>query len=535
MLTNRGDCEELHDRAFSLTLVVLASLQGTSEEDLNKNNLKANMEQLAETRTYSLILARHLQTYAKKKLIAVTSECANLLSQLLQPADARFDSGPRESASSCLQGTRVAVLEELQRWIYNRGPDQPCLFWLYGVAGTGKTTLNKLVIESLQGVVDAPIPLVIVLDALDECVGSSSAADILLLPADMVPKLPAPLCVRILIASRSEHHIQTKFASSAVENLSRSMALHGIQGDVVHADIELYLRNRLQDIETEEEVNRLKLMAKGLFVYASTASDFIRDVHYSNLQRQLRVLLSGDDASRSSAFYSLDQLYIGVLASSLPEARNPYLERRLRTVLGSAALLFDHLSPRSLDALLQEDPGTVTSALTLLEPFIVVPDGSDETNLLHVRVSMHRETFFHHSIAHHARLARHSLDHMLNSLKRDICDIQNPSKLNLEVEDLRTRLRRVISYSEVDGLAAGLRRFCHTKLLNWLEVLSLVQRLELAVPSLKMVEEWLEIISMSAARIYLSALPLTPHCDRYEVYQHELADSVAIRKGQEMS
>ncbi|KAG8887694.1 hypothetical protein FRB98_009204 [Tulasnella sp. 332] len=254
------------------------------------------------------------------------------------------------------------------------------------------------------------------------------------------------------------------------------MALHGIQGDVVHADIELYLRNRLQDIETEEEVNRLKLMAKGLFVYASTASDFIRDVHYSNLQRQLRVLLSGDDASRSSAFYSLDQLYIGVLASSLPEARNPYLERRLRTVLGSAALLFDHLSPRSLDALLQEDPGTVTSALTLLEPFIVVPDGSDETNLLHV-----------------------------------------------------------ISYSEVDGLAAGLRRFCHTKLLNWPEVLSLVQRLELAVPSLKMVEEWLEIISMSAARIYLSALPLTPHCDRYEVYQHELADSVAIRKGQEMS
>lgn len=48
MVTNQDDCKELHGRVFSLMLVVLVPLQGKIEEVLEENNLKANIEQLAE-------------------------------------------------------------------------------------------------------------------------------------------------------------------------------------------------------------------------------------------------------------------------------------------------------------------------------------------------------------------------------------------------------------------------------------------------------------------------------------------------------
>jgi hypothetical protein len=47
--------------------------------------------------------------------------------------------------SPCLGGTRVQLLEEVARWMAD--PDSKTVFWLTGVAGTGKTTVAKSVAD----------------------------------------------------------------------------------------------------------------------------------------------------------------------------------------------------------------------------------------------------------------------------------------------------------------------------------------------------------------------------------------------------
>lgn len=45
----------------------------------------------------------------------------------------------------CLKGTRVALLEEIEKW--SEDSDQPPIFWLNGLAGTGKSTIARTVAE----------------------------------------------------------------------------------------------------------------------------------------------------------------------------------------------------------------------------------------------------------------------------------------------------------------------------------------------------------------------------------------------------
>lgn len=52
--------------------------------------------------------------------------------------DATFDAAKKEHVASCLPGTRVEVLKEIQKWMDGDNPKK--LYWLNGMAGTGKST-----------------------------------------------------------------------------------------------------------------------------------------------------------------------------------------------------------------------------------------------------------------------------------------------------------------------------------------------------------------------------------------------------------
>jgi hypothetical protein len=44
---------------------------------------------------------------------------------------------------SCFEGTRKAVLEDIDRWLDNPDPNTPPIFWLNGMAGIGKSTIAQ--------------------------------------------------------------------------------------------------------------------------------------------------------------------------------------------------------------------------------------------------------------------------------------------------------------------------------------------------------------------------------------------------------
>jgi hypothetical protein len=64
----------------------------------------------------------------------------------LKPADnAAFDSYAEEHNARCYQGTRAELLRQIRTWASD--PGRECIFWLNGMAGTGKSTISRTVAQ----------------------------------------------------------------------------------------------------------------------------------------------------------------------------------------------------------------------------------------------------------------------------------------------------------------------------------------------------------------------------------------------------
>lgn len=62
------------------------------------------------------------------------------MAKLAYAEGAAFDSSHRQYEPHCTPGTRVSLLSVLQEWAVNNGK---CIFWLNGMAGTGKSTIAR--------------------------------------------------------------------------------------------------------------------------------------------------------------------------------------------------------------------------------------------------------------------------------------------------------------------------------------------------------------------------------------------------------
>jgi hypothetical protein len=70
------------------------------------------------------------------------------LGKLDSVSDASFDSFANRDEVECLQGTRADVLHLIMQWAVS--PCQKSVFWLKGMAGTGKSTISRTVAKSLK-------------------------------------------------------------------------------------------------------------------------------------------------------------------------------------------------------------------------------------------------------------------------------------------------------------------------------------------------------------------------------------------------
>jgi len=69
-----------------------------------------------------------------------------VLDRLPEAAGAAFDSHAEEHNPTCLPNTRVDLLREITDWIEN--PTAKAVFWLNGMAGTGKSTISRTLARS---------------------------------------------------------------------------------------------------------------------------------------------------------------------------------------------------------------------------------------------------------------------------------------------------------------------------------------------------------------------------------------------------
>ena len=89
------------------------------------------------------ILVRLSQTSQKDRTLIGNLGLHSPLNHLPYAVDAPFNSYHRQHEPTCLDNTRVDLLQEIYNWA--DGQDERCIFWLSGLAGTGKSTIARTI------------------------------------------------------------------------------------------------------------------------------------------------------------------------------------------------------------------------------------------------------------------------------------------------------------------------------------------------------------------------------------------------------
>lgn len=157
-----GDKDSMEDLIHEITKIPRQALCGadmaTFSIDERLSWAENRQTKRKEDRAYSLLgifgvfmplmygegdnaLARLQDEIRKKDAQGVRMN--EMLSRLPNIPQAAFNSLDNQHASTCLPDTRVELLREITDWV--DGPDRRSIFWLNGIAGTGKSTVARTI------------------------------------------------------------------------------------------------------------------------------------------------------------------------------------------------------------------------------------------------------------------------------------------------------------------------------------------------------------------------------------------------------
>ena len=427
-------------------------------------------------------------------------------------------------------------------------------------------------------------PYLIILDALDECDKERGTEG-----GDLIPlifrELPnSGLNVKILITSRPERSIREMFEVAGHEmKIHETLVLHDMDKSAVKEDIASYLAHHLQRIQVNRNItppwpgdkafNDLVIRAGSFFIFAATIINFVADPCCSP-QDQLQRLLAGGNTQSQVIYSQVDLLYLQILTASVGgRADAAELCARFRKIVGAIILLQNPLSISALAHMLEHDEADLEGALSPLHSLLDVPSNHNQPirifhpsfrDFLLINERCQDTRFTVSEGRTHAQLALYCLKIMLKHLKRNICGVGDDTVLNSEIPNLESRLREYVppallyacqhwgdhlsqSANDTDlqkELVKELSKFASTKLLYWVEVLSLEGRFPLCISNLVTIIPWCKavdptifhliydayrlvldfhnVINVSAVQVYHSALIFIPKCALLHAYKHEL-------------
>ena len=239
---------------------------------------------------------------------------------------------------------------------------------------------QKLIVEPIHSVILPDQPMVIIVDALDECDNKQQIAEFIDIVACAFQESRIPLPLRFFFTSRVEEHIRGRFAASPALDVTYRLNLQEFSAD---NDIRTFLRSRFHSIYQQKrrqmryisppwpsprDLEELVEKSSGSFIFAFTLVNFVNDG--SDLpHRKLQVALQGHAG--------LDPLYVQVLQSA---SHSHHFARVLQTTITIAT----PASITGLACLLQIEHGDVIHALQGVQSIIMVPEDDEQpVQLLH--------------------------------------------------------------------------------------------------------------------------------------------------------
>jgi len=384
--------------------------------------------------------------------------------------------------------------------------------------------IEKLLYAPLLALRDFRLPILFVIDALDECGGETSdgmlndkmsheiVSGMLEALASLMPSDPR-LTVKFLVTSRPETHIRDTSISDA--EFSRVLRLHAVNKEEVDGDIRRYItenlntrlsrKPKIRAKFTESGVSDLVQFCDGLFIVAATAlkHTFSAGVDAAAAKFEKLLNMSRDNLDATAAA-PLDEMYTVILADAVAvdghEASElPPLHRILASILSARMTL----SITALEDLLELD---VRATLSRLHAVVHVPDDDDEPGLRTVHASFGDYLFdrasdrhrilrsFSHEDLTHACLGVMGRRLYFNISKSDSSYEPNQSTqtsyitLSLEYACLNWAHHLVASnlgHSITATFDSLIGEVFRTKFLFWLEVLSILRKVTVAVGLLR--------------------------------------------------
>ena len=423
--------------------------------------------------------------------------------------------------------------------------------------------VNTLLYKPLLALKDSPVPILFVIDALDECGGQLNSNGTLndtethRIVSDMLEALvkfsssPIKLPVKFLVTSRPETHIRDTHVSDVA--FSKVLRLHTVDKQQVTADIRLYISSRLwatpalRAVFTEKDIISLVGLSDGLFIVAATALEHAFGAGIEFAETRFKSLL---DASRSRlsirATVPLDRMYAVIIedAAKVGDIETDKLKalRRILAALLSARMT---LSVAALAELLNLPVGQLRISLTRLHAVIHVPDDDDDAGLrplhasfgdylfgraskririseslgsmamaigclqvlekrLHFNVSQSRSSFEHNSDARPTGITL-ALEYACLQWIYHVSGLLESSSSGLSLSStIRSRLQSWIGYTPHQSmLDERISEVIRPRLLFWLEIMSILKQVQRAAAML-----------MFAAATVRCSSHLQHHCSR---------------------
>lgn len=412
------------------------------------------------------------------------------------------------------------------------------------LAAEDYTTLFKsLIVDPLKGLHFIG-PIVIVIDALDECKGADGRGRHT--GGNRIPfhsflgqhlhELPSKF--RILMTSRPEPHILASFPPSPYllhmqiddSELSRE----------VDDDILTYLRVKLRGAGVDElSLVELARKAERLFQWASVASEYVVNSPpgLSSMQCIHRVLHPTDGRK---GLNPLDTLYMTVLERFDMDDQEVHdgFQSVIGQILGayqplsttSHNMIHRHAVDRATRSTIQDISVVIEHLASLLSNVSpvnsTIPIALLHTSFRDFLTDSKRSHKFHINMdAAHNQLATATLRTMQAMLRFNICELETSYYFNSNIPNLNDRIEKhipsALSYScrfWADHLALVshfdaelfkcVKTLIEKKFLFWLEILSLEEELITATPTLLRLKTWLGQMRDKASNVSNPRRPL---------------------------
>ncbi|KIL56359.1 hypothetical protein M378DRAFT_17150 [Amanita muscaria Koide BX008] len=452
--------------------------------------------------------------------------------------------------------------------------------------------LQALIVDPLQSIVQSHVrPILIVIDALDEC-DEEDALSVLTGLKQLVRALPS---FKVILTTRPQPRLDRFFGR---QDGHKIFHLQDIEDKVVDGDIRLYLTHRLSFEKVQEhvptsqwsasdkEVDALVRAAGRLFIIASTVIRIILDKVASNPAARLQKLL-GTFAQDRMPFKDLNEFYTVILRNIVPVDCDDDLVNRYQSVVGAIIFVQHPLPITTLAHLIDIDVEEMRAVLVNLRSVILLGD-DDIPRIYHKSFP---DYITDSKLCQDIKLRIDPLMRQMQiticcfrimdkHLKRNILGLGDPARFmsnedGLEAdgitdEQIQEKIPQQLRYAcaywvnhlevtnmEDEALTNGLERFAYEHMLYWLEVLSLIGKLDLAhtaiyvvlklqtstssdldqllSDALRFISKFYEIIKGSALHTYYSALPFTPtNSLLYHRYIKEAEDNIcSIEAGPE--